>query len=92
MVEKSGRYRLGVVVNLGFVGNCCTHGEFVAASLKSEPGAELVAGWESDTMHQLGLVAAMGMALAPRGAAPDSGAHIAAEGTKVLMGQPTVRT
>ena len=63
VVEKSGRYRLGVVVNLGFVGNCCAHGEFVAASLKSEPGAELVAGWESDTMHQLRLVAAMGMAL-----------------------------
>jgi len=63
VVEKSGRYRPGVVVNFGFIGNCCTHGEFVAASLKSEPGAELVAGWESDTMHQLRLVAAMGMAL-----------------------------
>jgi len=63
MAGKSKRYRVGIV------GNCCTHGEFVAAALKAEPGAELVAGWEGDAMRQPGLAAAMGMALAPSGAA-----------------------
>ena len=37
MAGELKRYRVALV------GNCCTHGEFVAAALKAEPGAELAA-------------------------------------------------
>ena len=63
MARKPKRYRVGIV------GNCCTHGEFVAAALKAEPGAELVAGWEGEALRRPGLAAAMGMALALSGEA-----------------------
>jgi hypothetical protein len=33
---------------VGIIGNCCTHGEFVAFALKQEPEAIVVAGWEDD--------------------------------------------
>jgi hypothetical protein len=39
MSDKPQRYRVGII------GNCCTYGEFVAAALKAEPGADLVTGW-----------------------------------------------
>ncbi len=55
MVESGKRYRVGIL------GNCCTHGEFVAAALKAEPGAELVAGWEGGARRRAGLEAAMGL-------------------------------
>ena len=58
MAGEIKRYRVGLV------GNCCTHGEFVAAALRAEPGAELAAGWEGDPLRRPGLAAAMGMALA----------------------------
>ncbi|MFN8185470.1 MAG: Gfo/Idh/MocA family oxidoreductase [Gaiellales bacterium] len=41
-MSRGGRYRVGVL------GNCCTHGEFVVAALRSEPRAELVAGWQDE--------------------------------------------
>ena len=63
MADKSKRYRIGII------GNCCTHGEFVALALKAEPSAELVACWEGDAMRRPGLAAAMGMTLAPSGEA-----------------------
>ena len=63
MADKSKRYRIGII------GNCCTHGEFVALALKAESSAELVAGWEGDAMRRPGLAAAMGMTLAPSGEA-----------------------
>jgi predicted dehydrogenase len=49
---------------LGILGNCCTHGEFVAAALKAEPAAHVVAGWEDDPRRTAGLSAAIGMELA----------------------------
>jgi len=52
--------RLGV----GILGNCCTHGEFVAFALKQEPGAAIVAGWEDDPRRTSGLSAAIGRELA----------------------------
>jgi predicted dehydrogenase len=57
------RYRVGIL------GNCCTHGEFVAAALKAEPGAEIVAGWEGGAQRRAGLEAAMGLASANSGRA-----------------------
>lgn len=38
MPTEDGRYRVAIL------GNCCTHGELVAAALKSEDCASLV-GW-----------------------------------------------
>lgn len=49
---------------VGILGNCCTHGEFVAAALKAEPQAKIVAGWEIDPRRQKGLAEAIGMGLA----------------------------
>ena len=49
---------------LGILGNCCTHGEFVAAALKAEPAAHVVAGWEDDPRRTAGLSTAIGMELA----------------------------
>lgn len=49
---------------LGILGNCCTHGEFVAAALKEEPAAHVVAGWEDDPRRTAGLSTAIGMELA----------------------------
>jgi len=63
MAGTSKRYRVGIL------GNCCTHGEFVAAALKAEPGAELVAGWEGEDLRKPGLEAAMGIELAASGEA-----------------------
>ena len=63
MAGTSKRYRVGIL------GNCCTHGEFVALALKAEPGAELVAGWEGHALRRPGLEAAMGIGLAASGAA-----------------------
>jgi predicted dehydrogenase len=48
---------------VGILGNCCTHGEFVAAALNEEPEARIIAGWEEDPRRQQGLSAAIGMAL-----------------------------
>jgi len=63
MAGHRKRYRVGVL------GNCCTHGEFVAAALKAEPGAELAAGWEGEALRRPGLEAAMGIGLAASGEA-----------------------
>lgn len=49
---------------VGILGNCCTHGEFVAVALKAEPQAKIVAGWEADPRRQKGLAEAIGMELA----------------------------
>lgn len=49
------------------VGNCCTHGKFVAAALKAEPGAELVAGGEGDARRRPGLHAAIALERAASG-------------------------
>ncbi len=56
---NSRRYRVGLL------GNCCTHGEFVAAALKQEPRAEIVAAWEDDPRRAPALSAATGLALVP---------------------------
>ena len=50
---------------VGIIGNCCTHGEFVAFALKQEPEAIIVAGWEDDPRRTAGLSAATGLDLAP---------------------------
>lgn len=52
------RYRVGLI------GNCCTHGEFVATALAAEPAAEIVAGHESDPARAPALAAAIGRELA----------------------------
>jgi predicted dehydrogenase len=49
---------------VGILGNCCTHGEFVALALKQEPAAKIVAGWEDDPRRTAGLSAAVGLDLA----------------------------
>lgn len=49
---------------VGILGNCCTHGEFVALALKQEPAAKIVAGWEEDPRRTAGLSAAIGLELA----------------------------
>ncbi len=59
MREMSKRYGVGIL------GNCCTHGEFVAFALKQEPAAAIVAGWEEDPRRTAGLSAAIGLDLAP---------------------------
>jgi predicted dehydrogenase len=50
---------------VGILGNCCTHGEFVAFALQQEPEADIVAGWEDDPRRTTGLAAATGLDLAP---------------------------
>ena len=50
---------------VGILGNCCTHGEFVASALKQEPAATIVAGWEDAPRRAEGLSAAIGLGLAP---------------------------
>ena len=50
---------------VGILGNCCTHGEFVAFALKQEPAADIVAGWENDPRRTVGLSAAIELELAP---------------------------
>lgn len=52
--------RYGVAV----IGNCATHGEFVAAALRSEPDAAIVGGWEPTPERALGLEKALGAQLA----------------------------
>ncbi len=49
---------------VGILGNCCTHGEFVAAALKAEPRAKIVAAWEADPRRTRGLADATGLELA----------------------------
>ena len=61
MAGISKRYRVGIL------GNCFTHGEFVAAALKAESGAGLVAGWEGEDLCRPGLETAMGIELAASG-------------------------
>jgi predicted dehydrogenase len=51
------------VYRVGILGNCCTHGEFVAASLREEAQAELAGGWEGDPRRAPGLAAALGIDL-----------------------------
>lgn len=51
------------VYNVGILGNCCTHGEFVAAAIKNEPNANIVAGWELDEKRKEGLSKAIGKPL-----------------------------
>ena len=50
-------------LRVGVLGNCCTHGEFVVAALRAEPGAELVAGSEDDPRRTGALADALGMPL-----------------------------
>ncbi len=57
-------YRDGRAYGVGILGNCCTHGEFVAFALKQEPAANIVAGWEDDPLRVAGLSAATGLELA----------------------------
>lgn len=49
---------------VGILGNCCTHGEFVALALNQEPAARIVACWEDDPRRTAGLSAAAGLELA----------------------------
>jgi predicted dehydrogenase len=58
----------GKLLRVGVLGNCCTHGEFVVAALRAEPGAELAAGWEDDPRRSGALAEALGM---PLRAAPE---------------------
>ena len=48
---------------VGLIGNCCTHGEFVAAALHAEPRAEIAAAWETDPRRAPALAEATGCAL-----------------------------
>jgi predicted dehydrogenase len=48
---------------VGILGNCCTHGEFVAFALKQEPSAKIVAGWETDPRRAPSLADAIGLEL-----------------------------
>ena len=48
---------------VGIIGNCCTHGEFVAFALKRSRG-HIVAGWEDDPRRTAGCSAATGLDLA----------------------------
>ena len=49
---------------VGILGNCCTHGEFVAFALQQEPEARIVAAWEGDPRRTQGLLGTAGVALA----------------------------
>jgi predicted dehydrogenase len=49
---------------VGILGNCCTHGEFVAFALKQEPEASIIAGWEDDPRRPAGLSTPIGLDLA----------------------------
>jgi predicted dehydrogenase len=55
--------------SVGLIGNCCTHGEFVAAALAAEPTADVVAGCEADPRRAPALAAAIGRGLAESPAA-----------------------
>ncbi len=48
---------------VGILGNCCTHGEFVAAAIQQEPEARIVAAWEESPQRQQGLSKAVGIEL-----------------------------
>ena len=50
---------------VGIIGNCCTHGEFVAWALQQEPDAIVVSAWEDDPRRTAGLSAATGLEIAP---------------------------
>lgn len=50
---------------IGILGNCCTHGEFVAMALKQESQAKIVAAWEDDPRRKAGLADITGLALQP---------------------------
>jgi predicted dehydrogenase len=56
------------VFRVGILGNCCTHGEFVVAALRAEPGAQLVAGYEDDPRRSGALAQVLDM---PLRASPD---------------------
>lgn len=53
MPKEDGRYRVAIL------GNCCMHGEFVAAALKAEDRASLVGGFETDPRRAPALSAAI---------------------------------
>ena len=57
-------YEMSRAYGVGILGNCCTHGEFVALALKEEPAAKVVAGWEDDPRRAAGLSTALGLELA----------------------------
>jgi len=61
MPDGQGRYRVAIL------GNCCTHGEFVAAALGAEDRAELTAGFETDPRRAPALAKLVGTDLAPAG-------------------------
>lgn len=48
---------------VGIIGNCCTHGEFVAAALKAKAQAKIIAGWEKEPRRQPALAEAIGRPL-----------------------------
>jgi len=52
------------VYGAGVVGNCCTHGSYVASALKNHPRIKLIAGYEKDPRRGPELAAAMGCELA----------------------------
>lgn len=54
---------------VGILGNCCTHGEFVAMALQQEPEAKIMAGWEENPQRRPGLAQAIGMELTTSGEA-----------------------
>lgn len=54
---------------VGILGNCCTHGEFVAFALQQEPDARIVAAWEDDPRRTQGLLDTAGVALSESPAA-----------------------
>ncbi len=53
----------GATYRVGLIGNCCTHGEFVAAALKEEPRARIVTAFENDPRRAPALAEATGCAL-----------------------------
>jgi predicted dehydrogenase len=61
---------------VGILGNCCTHGEFVAFALKQEPAAKIVAAWEGDPHRAAGLAASIGLELAEAAEALLDNPHI----------------
>ena len=62
--SETGDYEVSKQYGVGILGNCCTHGEFVALALQQEPQAKIIAGWEEDLRRSPGLAAAIGLELA----------------------------
>lgn len=69
-------YTVSKQYSVGILGNCCTHGEFVAFALKQEPAAKIVAGWEEDPRRTAGLSTAIGLELEPAAEALLANPHI----------------